>query len=133
MKGETDTKTTLKALGIALKSTTLLEDAYQRLRGLPMIPLKTNMQLLVIDLDNLPTKPLPFKEVFIKWMLQANESRLINGEEPILSYELAKMCPLWKLIRMPIRSLTMSREKMIKPPKLQTVSKQQRPRGINSK
>lgn len=132
MNNEIDSKT-LKTLGIALRSTSLLQEAYELYRGLPILPLKTSMQLLVIDLDNLPVKPIPFKEVFIRWMLQANESRMINGEEPFMSYELAKMCPIWKLIKMPVRSVTMSRDRIMQAPKLKTVRQQAQPKGINSK
>ena len=130
MKTATNTANQLKALGIALKSTSLLEDAYQQFKALPLLPLKTSMQLLVIDLNNLPTKPIPFKEVFIRWLLQINESRLINGDEPLLTYELAKRCPIWKLIKMPVKSVTMSRDRIMQAPKLKTVRQQQKPKGI---
>jgi hypothetical protein len=132
MNREIDSKT-LKILGIALKDTSLLQMAYEQYRALALLPLKTSMQLLVIDLNNLPTKPIPFKEVFIRWMLQANESRMINNEEPIMSYELAKMCPIWKIIKMPVRSVTMSRDKIMQAPKLKIVRQQAQPKGINSK
>jgi hypothetical protein len=121
----------LKALGIMLKSTSLLEAAYERYRAIPLLPLTTNMQVLVLDLDNLPVKPIPFKEVFLRWMMQANEGRMINGEEPIMTYELARMCPIWKVISMPVKSLAMTRDKVMKPPKIQTARQQARPGSIN--
>lgn len=132
MNTDSDAANQLKALGIALKSTSLLEDAYSQLSAMPMLPLTTSMQLLVIDLNNLPTRPIPFKEIFIRWMLQVNEGRLINGDEPLLSYNLAKRCPIWKLIKMPVRSMTMVRDKVIQAPKLKlkTVRQQQTPKGI---
>lgn len=132
MNNEPDAKT-LKTLGIALKSTSLLEAAYATYRGIALLPLIANTRVLVLDLDNLPTKPIPFKEVFLRWMLQANEGRMINDEEPIMAYELARMCPIWKLIKMPVKSLQMTREKVMKPPKVLTVRQQARPKGINPK
>lgn len=132
MNNELDANT-LKTLGIAFKSTSLLEAAYNKYRGVALLPLATSMRILVLDLDNLPTKPIPFKEVFLRWILQANETRMINDEEPIISYELARMCPIWKLIRMPVKSLQMTREKVMKPPKVITVRQQARPKGINRK
>lgn len=132
MNNEPDPNT-LKTLGIALKSTSLLEDAYSLYRGIALLPLVTNMRILVLDLDNLPSKPIPFKEVFLRWMLQANENRMINDEEPIMSYELARMCPIWKLIKMPVKSLQMTRDKVLKPPKVITARQQARPKGINRK
>jgi hypothetical protein len=130
MNTEIDAKT-LKTLGIMLKSSGLLEAAYERYRAIPLLPLSTNMQMLVLDLDNLPVKPIPFKEVFLRWMMQANESRMINGDEPLMTYELARMCPIWKLIKMPIKSLAMTRDKVMKPPKIQTVRQQSQPGSIN--
>lgn len=132
MNNEPDANT-LKTLGIAFKSTSLLEEAYSKYRGIALLPLVTSIRVLVLDLDNLPTKPIPFKEVFLRWMLQANESRMINDEEPIMSYELARMCPIWKLIKMPVKSLQMTRDKVMKPPKVITVRQQARPKGINRK
>lgn len=132
MNNEPDANT-LKTLGIAFKSTSLLEAAYSKYRGVALLPLVTSIRILVLDLDNLPTKPIPFKEVFLRWMLQANESRMINDEEPIMSYELARMCPIWKLIKMPVKSLQMTRDKVMKPPKVITVRQQARPKGINRK
>lgn len=129
---QTDAKI-LKELGIALRASDLLESAYNSYRMLPMLPLKTTMQLLVVDLDNLPTKPIPFKEVFLKWMLQANEGRIMNGDEPLMTFELARMCPIWKIIKMPVRSVTMSRDRIMQAPKLKTVRQQAQPKGINSK
>ena len=131
MTTEQDAAAALKALGITFKSTSLLEMAYDAFKGVAMLPLATGMQLLVLDLNNLPTKPIPFKEVFIRWMMQANESRIMNGEEPILTYDLAKRCPIWKLIKMPVKSMTMSRDKIMKAPKIQTVRKQNTPKNIN--
>ena len=132
MKSEIDAKT-LKTLGIVLKSTELLESAYNQYRGLAMLPLTSSMQLLVLDLDNLPTKPIPFKEVFLKWLLQVNETRIMNEDEPILTYDLAKRCPIWKIISMPVKSMLMSRDRVMKPPKLKTSREQTKPKGINRK
>jgi len=121
----------LKTLGISFGSSSLLEEAYQKYRGLAMLPLTTSMQVLILDLDNLPTKPLPFKEVFIRWLLQVNEGRLINEEEPLLTYNIAKMCPIWKIIKMPVKSAGMNKQGLIKPPKLVTKAKQTTPKAIN--
>ena len=130
MNTEIDAKT-LKTYGIMLKSTSLLEAAYEQYRAIPLLPLSTNMQMLVLDLDNLPIKPIPFKEIFLRWMMQANEGRMINGEEPLMTYELARLCPIWKVIKMPIKSLAMTRDKVMKPPKIQTVRQQAQPGSIN--
>lgn len=132
MNTESD-PSTLKTLGIVFKSTSLLEEAYGKYRGIALLPLVTNTRILVLDLDSLPIKPIPFKEVFLRWMMQANETRMINEEEPLMTYELARMCPIWKLIKMPVKSLQMTREKVMKPPKVITARQQQQPKGINRK
>lgn len=129
-----DPKQVLKDLGIFFKDTSLLQEAYDAYRVLPMLPLTSTMQLLVLDLNNLPVKPIPFKEVFLRWMLQVNETRIMNGEEPIMTFNLAKMCPIWKIIKMPVRSVTMSRDGLtVKLPKLKSAREQTQPRGINRK
>ena len=121
----------LKSLGIFLKSSGILEMAYNKYRGLAMLPLSTTMNIMILDLDNLPVKPFKFKEVFIRWMLQMNEGRIMNGEEPILTYNLAKRCPIWKICKMPIKSAGISKDSLLKPPSLKTVSRISQPKNIN--
>jgi hypothetical protein len=120
----------LKALGIVLKSSSTIERAYEKLKGIPLLPIAGD-KMLVLDLDSLPTKPIPFKEVFLRWAIAANEGRLLNREDPIFPYELVKRCPLWRTISMPIKTFKMTKEGLFNKPKLGP-SKQQ-PGTINRK
>jgi len=106
----------LQALGIALKTSTAIERAYDELKVLAMLPVN-GMKLMVLDLDSLPTKPFPFKEVFIRWALTVQESRILFGEDPIFPYELVKRCPLWRITPMPIKTLKLTKEGLFNKPK----------------
>jgi hypothetical protein len=118
----------LKELGIFLKDTDLLTMAYGLYRGIALLPLAAGKNVLVLDLDNLPSKPIPCKEIFIRWWLQVNEPRILKGEDPVITYSIAKMCPIWKLIPMPIRPIGVS--KLHKLPSIKTISQQIKPTGI---
>ena len=120
----------LKTYGIVLGNSSLIVKAYESLSGLAMLPIE-GRDLLVLDLDALPLKPLPFKEVFLKWALRLNEGRMLQGEEPIFPFELVKACPLWRVIPMPIRRMGMTQEGMFGKPTIKTASKSLRPGSIN--
>lgn len=120
----------LKALGITLKSSTALERAYEELKGIPLLPIEGN-KLMVLDLNALPTKPLPFKEIFLRWALSVQEGRILFGDDPIFPYELVKRCPIWKLVSIPIRTLKLTQEGMFNKPSVTTVGKQPKVGSIN--
>jgi hypothetical protein len=120
----------LKAIGMAFKSSSTIERAYETLKGIPMLPIAGD-KLLVLDLDSLPTKPLPFKEVFLRWALTANEGRMLNGDDPIFPYALVKTCPLWKVIPMPIKTLKLTKEGLFNKPSIKTASAQPKVSSIN--
>jgi hypothetical protein len=105
----------LKAYGIVLGNSSLIAKAYETMRAVPILPI-TGKALIVLDLDSLPLKPFPFKEVFLRWALRLNEGRLLAGEEPIFPFELVRACPLWKAIPMPIKRLDMTKESMFNRP-----------------
>lgn len=122
----------LKELGITLRSSTAIERAYESLKAIPMLPI-TGQKLLVLDLNSLPSKPIPFKEVFLKWALAANEGRLLVGDDPIFPYELVKRCPLWKAIPAPIRTLDLTQERLFNKPAFKTIGNQPKIKTINRK
>jgi hypothetical protein len=96
-----------------------MEEAYKNYSGLVVGSLteKAGQRGLILDLDSLPSKPLPFKEIFIRWLLKVNQPRIIAGEKPIITYELAMQCPLWKAIPPPFISVKLTKEAMFKKPK----------------
>ena len=121
----------LQELGIFLKDNELLTMAFSAYRALAMLPVVEGMHILILDLDNLPTEPFSFKEIFLKWWLQANEARISKGEDPILTYSIAKLCPVWKLVPMPIRPLGAT--KLFKLPPIKTIGKKQLRVSINKR
>lgn len=108
----------------------MIEQAYEKLKAVPILPMNGN-KLMVLDLDSLPVKPIPMKEIFLKWALMANESRMMKGEEPIFPYKLVKACPLWKLISAPIKTLVPTQEGLFNKPGIKTVSQQAKIKSIN--
>ena len=122
----------LKAIGITLRSSTAIERAYDELKALPMLPV-TGQKLLVIDFNSLPTSPIPFKEVLIRWLLTVNEGRLLAGEEPFFPYELVKRCPLWRLLAMPIRTLDLTQERLFNKPSFKGINDQPQSKIINER
>jgi hypothetical protein len=122
----------LKAYGIVLGNSSLVAKAYDSLRGIAVLPIE-GKDLLVLDLNSLPTKPIPFKEVFLRWALRLNEGRMLAGEDPIFPFELVKACPLWKTVRMPLRRLDMTQEGMFNKPLIKGVSKAPKLGSINKK
>lgn len=103
----------LKALGIALKDDAILEAAYAKHKLQLIIPVY-GMNGLALDLNALPTRPFSFKEVFIRWALQANEQRIASGKEPLFTMGLVQACPLWKLIPPPFKSMRLDKESLLK-------------------
>lgn len=103
----------LKALGIVFKDSDVLAEAYSKHKSQLLIPV-VGMTGLALDLNSLPTKPFSFKEVFLKWAMQANESRIAMGREPLFTLGLVKACPLWKLVPPPFITLGMDKETLLK-------------------
>lgn len=104
----------LKALGIVFRDTDLLAAAYAKHKLQLILPIYGAGATLALDLNALPTKPFNFKEVFLKWALQANESRLAAGKEPVFPMGLIQACPLWKLVPAPFVSLDLTKEGLLK-------------------
>lgn len=119
----------LRAYGIALRDTTMLAKAYDSCKGVVMLPIQ-GRALSILDLSSLPTDPIPFKEVFLRWAMQANEPRIRAGEEPVFPYELVRACPLWRFVPMPIRAVRPTQEGMFN--KLAPKGKLEKPTSIGS-
>lgn len=96
-----------------------MEEEYKDLSGLVVGGLTSSAgsRGLILDLDSLPTHPVPIKELFIRWLLKVNQSRIEVGEKPLVTYELAMQCPLWKVIDPPFISTKLTKEKMFNKPR----------------
>jgi hypothetical protein len=110
----------LKQYGIVLKDTKILTMVYSKYEALVSLPI-SDSKMLGIDLTLLPNKPIPFKEVLLKWLLMANEPRLLVNEEPLFPMALIKQCPIWKVIRMPV--VTIELKAQVEENKSKTINK----------
>lgn len=71
---------------------------------------------VILDLDSLPTKPYPFKELFIRWLISINKERLANNQQVIINRAIILACPLWRIVKCPLRKMTLTKEGMFNRP-----------------
>ena len=83
---------------------------------LPTLDKQMSVKGLYLDLDSLPLKPLPFKEYFIRWLIAVNKQRLEKGLEIVITYDLVMKCPIWQLVKCPIKSVKLTKEGMFNKP-----------------
>jgi hypothetical protein len=101
----------LKELGIKFKDKKLLLEYYDKLDAVFIADaMLASHGGMVLDLNSLPNAPIPFKDIFIMWLIEINMPRIESGQPPIITYDLISRCPLWKIIRPPLKRLTMTRE-----------------------
>ena len=71
--------------------------------------------ILLINLQQLPRQPVNFAEILLRWLVFVNKSRLEKGEELLVTFDLLKECPIWKVIDMPIKALKLDKGSLNKP------------------
>ena len=96
-----------------------LTELYKSYKGilLPSLDQQLSDKGLILDLDSLPTTPVPFKELFIKWLISVNRTRIERGDGVIVTKEIVLACPLWRMVKCPLRSLKLTREGLFGKPK----------------
>ena len=106
-----------------LKAAWILE-AYKSYKGvlIPSISSQLSTQGYYLDLDSLPLKPLSFKDIFLRWLIFVNKARIQKGLEVVATRELVLQCPVWKLVKCPIKSLKLTKEGMFNKPSRTTTS-----------
>ena len=72
---------------------------------------------LILDLNSLPLKPYPFKELFIRWLISINRDRLTKGQPIIINKSIVMMCPLWRIVKCPLKHIVLTKEGMFNKPK----------------
>lgn len=120
-----------KKLAIAFKNVGFLEQYYQELKGIFLVSGAVGSKGTVLDLNSLPTEPQDLKTAFIKWMLDINAPRILNGEEPIMTLELALKCPIWKVIKPPLKRVSMTSDGLLNKPSVKTLFQKRMPGSIN--
>lgn len=104
-----------------LKAAWLIE-LYKTYKGvlLPSVNDQLSNKGLFLDLDSLPSSPVPFKELFIKWLISVNRSRIERGDGVIITKEVVLACPLWRMVKCPLRSIKLTKEGMFNKPRTTT-------------
>lgn len=92
-----------------------ISDYLQKNRGIivPSVSRSLN-SILFINLQQLPRQPINFPEILLRWIIFVNRKRIENGEEILITYEIIKSCPIWKVIEMPITRLNLTKESLNK-------------------
>ncbi len=68
------------------------------------------MTIYGVDLTALPTEPIDFRTAFVKWLIKINEPRLRVGKDLLITYDIVRRCPLWKVVPMPFRPISLTPE-----------------------
>jgi len=124
----------LEDLGISLTEPMLVEHFYNDLRAIFIHDIgKVENQGMILDLDALPTKPPGIKEAVIKWLISVNLTRLRGNKEPIITLKLVLQCPVWKIVRPPLKRITLTKENLFNKPTVKTLGKKGSPGSINKK
>jgi len=83
---------------------------------LPSMKKQLHMHGLFLDLDSLPHQPFPFKELFIRWLISINKERISKGEPIFVNRQIVLACPLWKIVKCPLKKIKLTQESMFNRP-----------------
>lgn len=124
----------LEELGVTLLEPMLVEHFYTNMRAVFVHDLgKPDDSGMILDLDALPTKPPGLKEAVIKWLISVNLTRLKGGEDPIITLQLVLKCPVWKIVRPPLKRIKLTKEALFNKPTVKTIGQKAKPGSINKK
>lgn len=77
---------------------------------IPSMKKQLSISGLMIDLDSLPVKPYPFKELFIRWLIVLNKDRIDKNLPVVITLSIVKMCPLWSIVKCPLKKIKLTKE-----------------------
>jgi hypothetical protein len=83
---------------------------------LPSIEKQMTTSGLILDLDSLPNHPIPFKEFFIRWLISIQRDRIERGAGVIVTKEIVLACPLWKVVKCPLKRIKLTKEALFNRP-----------------
>jgi hypothetical protein len=69
-----------------------------------------NAKMLTMGGLKLGLLPHIAQEYFIRWLFEVNRRRLEQGMPLMVTYDIIKQCPLWKIIPMPYRNLKLTKD-----------------------
>jgi hypothetical protein len=101
-----------------------ITEEYKSYRGIlvPSLTKQLSTAGLILDLDSLPTKPYPFKELFIRWLISINKPRLMKKEPIIITQLIVMKCPLWRIVKCPLKRIDLTKEGVFNKPSVATTS-----------
>lgn len=120
-----------KKLALAFGDEHFIEEYYQKLKGIFLLPGTFTSKGLILDLNSLPTEPVDLKTTFIKWMIEINKPRITKGEEPIMTLELALKCPIFRMIKPPLVKMKLTPEQVFNKPSIKTIGQKSSAGSIN--
>lgn len=99
-----------------------ITEAYEAQKGILLLSVNDQLSTrgFILDLNSLPLKPYPFKELFIRWLIVINKNRILSGHAIIVTRELIMKCPIWKIVKCPIIKITLTKEKLFNKPTTST-------------
>lgn len=68
-----------------------------------------NAKMLTMGGLKLGLLPAIAQEYFIRWLFEVNRRRLEQGLDLMVTYDIIKQCPLWKVIPMPYRNIKLTK------------------------
>ena len=92
-----------------------------------------NTKMLTMGGLKLGLLPPLAQEYFVRWLFEVNRRRLEQGLELMVTYDIIKQCPLWKVIPMPYRNIKMDKETVAALDKLIPPEKRLKFSAINKK
>jgi hypothetical protein len=93
-----------------------ISDYLQKNRAILITSVNKSLNsILFIDLSELPiTNNINFPELLLRWIISVNKSRLEKGLDIIITYDIIKKCPIWKIVGMPIKSIKLDKQSLNK-------------------
>lgn len=69
------------------------------------------MSISGLDLSSLPEE---YRHAFMKWLIEVNRKRMSMGLQMMITYDVIKRCPIWKMIPMPYKTYKLTPKKLAK-------------------
>ncbi len=126
---------TYNNITLLFDSNSFLQEFLSNNRALVLSELDLELKTFsMIDLDSLPRQPIDFREILMRWVIAVNSKRLENGDNPIITFDIIKRCPIWKDFPLKLRKMPLNRQAINKPAGVTPIRKQMSSiKGFNSK
>jgi hypothetical protein len=124
----------IKNLGLVFANPDIVEEYYHKLKGIFLTSVQDPKLGFILDISALPTSPLDIKSAVIKWLISVNLDRIKGHQEPIVDLQLVLKCPVWKIVKPPLRRLVLTPEKLFNShSRAGNINKGPKVKGINKR